>query len=115
LATIGPFIQTYGEQATWQNRGLGGRVAPTNWPTETYPASTIYIMVKETQTREVDTPAGRVTEKRINLWTTAALSPQDQIIYPALVGNTYEVESEGTPFYLFGTVWYRRFVAVLTA
>ena len=115
MATIAPFIQTYGEQATWQNRALGVRVAPTNWPTETYPASTIYIMVKDVQTREVDTPAGRVTEKRIHIWTTAALSPQDQIIYPAAAGNTYEVESEGTPFYLFGTVWYRRFVAVLTA
>jgi len=113
LATIAPFIEVHGEQATWFDRALGIRIAPTNWPKETYPASTIYIMVKETQTREVDTPGGRVTEKRIHIWTTAALSPQDQIIYPAVVGDTYEVESVGTPFYLFGVVWYRRFIAVL--
>jgi len=103
-----------GEQATWFNHTLGARAAPTNWPAETYATSTIYVMVKEIQTREIDTPAGRVTEKRIHIWTTTPLQPHDQITYP-VGGETYEIESVGTPFYLFGAVQYRRFIGVLTA
>ena len=112
MATIGPFIETFGEAATLRTRALGARAAPTNWPAETYATSTIYVMAKEVQTREVDTPAGRVTEKRLAFYSVTAIDAMDEVEYPAGSGEIYEVEAEGTPHYLLGAVRYYNYMGV---
>ena len=111
MATIAPFIRAMGEPATLRTRTLGApRRAPTQWQTETYAESTIYVIIKELQTREIDAPGGRITEKRLAFYCATALNPMDEINWH---GDIYEVESEGTPHYLLGAIGYYNYVGVL--
>ena len=114
MATIAPFIATFGESATLRTRSLGARdIGYTNWPEETYVGTTIKVMIKELQTREVDTSAGRVTEKRLAFYSTILMGAMDELEYPAGSGEIFEIESVGTPHYLLGSVGYYNYVGVL--
>ena len=109
METAGALIEAIGETATWNSRTLGARSGVTNWPAESFTSSSIHVRVDEISTREIDLGGGRVTEKRMKLFTVSALKAQDQLIYK---GDTFEVESDSTPVYLLGKIAFYRVVVV---
>ena len=109
MATVSAFISALGESATWRSRALGARNAVTNWPAESFTDTTIRVRVDEISTRESDLPSGRVTEKRMKLFTLSDVKAMDQITYK---NEVFEVESVTTPIYLLGNVSFRRVIIV---
>lgn len=61
-------------------------------------------MVKQISSRELDPSAGRVTEERLKVYTTAEIEHLDRIIYH---GTTYEIETQPIKHYMLGDIRYR--------
>jgi len=87
---------------TLHTRVLGGRDPVTQYPAITWTDSTIKMMTKDAQTREVVTSAGRVTEKTMTGYVGGSItvSHLDRITYQS---ETYEVTSVPTTEYLLGS------------
>ena len=83
----------------------------TNWPTEVFTDTDIKIRIDEISTREHDLPSGRVSEKRMKLFTLSDVRAMDQIFYK---NEMFEVESDPTPVYLLGNVAFRRVIVIAT-
>ena len=64
MSRAASFINRVGESATLYTRSLGARDPTTGWPAVSWSSSSIKVMTKFLSSREVDTPAGRVTEER---------------------------------------------------
>ena len=108
MATITPFINALGEDATIYTRTLGARNATTQWPALTWGSGTATkIFVDDIQTRETQTAAGRVTEKIVRGYvpSDAAVVHLDRVVYH---GETYEVASVVTTEYLLGDAIYKK-------
>ena len=101
-----------GESCTLHTQVLGGRNPVTQHPAVTWTDSTIKIMVDDTQTREITTAAGRVTEKTLRGFVggTITVNHLDRITYQ---GETYEVTSTPTIEYLLGTPTFKKLEMVM--
>ena len=90
----GWFLLRCGESVEWYDRTLTGHVAPTYWPVVTYPATPIILAYFErVSSRDIDLPAGAITEIRLRIYTAAIIGHRDRILRP-LIGWFYEVESD---------------------
>jgi len=121
MSSAASFISRMGEHATHLVRTLHARDPVTNQPAVTWDAvgdfdcgnfdcddfecaDCISIMVKTTSSREMDLPAGRVTEERLRIYTMAEIAHQDRVLYH---GKTYEIETAPIEHYLSGSIRYR--------
>jgi len=114
-----------GETATWMIRFFGGRDPATSWPAVyfgcgegdfdpddfdcddffcAYPCVDIKVFMKPISSREIDMPAGRITEERWKMYTAAEIRYRDHILYH---GDTFEIETEPIEHYLLGVEKYR--------
>ena len=121
MATIFPFIEAIGETGYIQVRSLGTRTATTKQPAVTFTvfnpddfdcddfdcATEIKMFVDETQTSEVTTPSGRVTQKTLIAFVGGAVvvSHLDHSVYH---DEIFEVTSTPTVEYLLGSAAYKK-------
>jgi len=115
------FIKRKGETATWRSRVLGSRDSVTGHPAITWISGlcfdcdcfdpdcflcdyNIEIIKSKISTREVEVAGTRMTRKHIRFFTWAPIKKYDQIYYH---GETYEVESVETHYYLNGARSYQ--------
>lgn len=79
----------------------------THQPAVIYTDSTIKILLQEAGTRDVETPAGRVTEKRYNgfVESTITVNQLDRITISSII---YEVSSTPTTVYFEGSASFKR-------
>lgn len=115
-----------GETAIWRSRQLGARSTTTGFPAITWYSGlcfdcgcfdpdcflcdyVIEVIKDEVSTREVDIGGTRATQKVIRFYTWAPIAKYDQIDYH---GETYEVESVESRYYLTGTRAFQRAIMV---
>ena len=91
----GWFLLRCGEKVEWYDRTLTGHVAPTYWPAVTYPAHpTILAYFERISSRDIDLPAGAITEIRLRIYTAASIGYLDRIQRPETTGWYYDIETE---------------------
>ena len=95
LSDKGRFLSRCGESVTWENRNLGARGGVTDWPAVTYPAHpTILAYFERISSRDIDLPAGAITEIRLRIYTSASIGYLDRIMRPETTGWFYDIETE---------------------
>ena len=116
-----------GEKAVWRARELGDRNVVTGFPAVTWFSGLCFdctcfdpdcflcdyiieVIKKHVSTREVEVGGTRMTQKVIQFYTWAPINKYDQVDYH---GETFEVESVQTIYYLNGLRAYQDCVMVL--
>ena len=106
MASIAPYINAMGESVIWWVRHLGARDAETEWPAVTWSVGACFdcdcfhpdcfacggqikVMVDKVSSLVRDTPQGRLTETKGQMYTAVAVSPRDRVEYS---GYMWEVE-----------------------
>ena len=92
MSDKGNFLSRCGESITWGNRALAvGRHATTKWQAVTFTDKTILAYFEPISARNMDMPAGFITENRIKIYTTEVIGHRDRITRGGVI---YDIETD---------------------